>query len=620
MVFRDVTARAVVVVGVAGATWALWLLVCGGVDITLGGLRITSNDPVRPLLLSALAFIAYPALSGAGIHGALRQAAAWIGRTGDSRIALLIAIGTFALGVAYSATAGVAADGYGYVSEVELWLRGDLIVPQPGIGAAPWPKAEWTFAPLGYRPVISNGDWALAPIYSAGLPVLMALAKAAGGQEVMFWVVPACGGLLSWTTFGIGRRLGSARAGLIASWLVATSPAILLMVFQPMSDVPVAAAWALAIFFALGRSSRDVALSGLASALAIVIRPNLSGLAVVLGLWFVLRPPAAGASRGWIARLTQVMLLGACAAPAMLITAALYQHLYGSPFESGYGNISELFSWTHVLPNIRAYWSWFFETHSRLMIAGLVALVLPVRAVWPWVTERSALVMILACMAVVLAQYLSYLVFEGWLFLRFLLLCWPFIMLGVAAVGLLVFQARRPLVSLIAGAAIVLFGFQGLHYARTNHLFELWHGHRRSVDFARTLAREMPARSVFYTLNHSGTLRYYAGLTTVSTLLFDPSWLDRSVAWFKSQGYSVYLVLDDVEVSSFEQRFAGQSLTASIKDRRTLVYAETNSYIVYDLTTESPVKTRFVPIGDLHALRSAPPHPGAFAPQLIPQR
>ena len=56
---------------------------------------------------------------------------------------------------------------------------------------------------------------------------LLAVAKRIGGQCVMFGVVPILAGVTVLGTFGIGRRLHSATAGLIAAWLVATSPVTL---------------------------------------------------------------------------------------------------------------------------------------------------------------------------------------------------------------------------------------------------------------------------------------------------------------------------------------------------------------------------------------------------------
>ena len=607
-------ARLLLVLAVASGTWALWLILGGGIALHIAGRTITSNDPVRPLLLATLAFIGYASV--AGVQLVQERWSRAFDRIGDARLAMLIALGTTLLGIVYSTTAGIASDGYGYVSEADLWIRWNPFIPEPLIAAAPWPRAEWTFAPLGYRPVLLDGAWSFVPVYSAGLPMIMAIAKLIGGQEAMFWVVPMFGGLLTWMTFGIGRRLGSSRAGVIASWLVATSPPVLLMLMQPMSDVPIAAAWTTAIFFALGTTRRDIALAGLAASLAILIRPNTVALAIVLGLWWLVRGGSTGEGRSWRPRLTAVVLFSICALPGAAITAAIYQRLFGSPFTSGYGDLSGFFAWHHVLPNVRLYFTWFIESQSRLTLLGVAALLLPIRAVWPWVQDRRALWMVLGCLSLLVAQYLAYLEFDNWSFLRFLLTCWPFVMLGVATLALRVWRVANPIATLLVSATIVALGVQGLQHARTANVFRDWHGHRRHVDFARVLAREMPPSSVFYTLNFSGTLRHYAGRTTILTDLIDPDWLDRSVDWLRSQGFPVYLVLEDWEVEKFKQRYASQAIARTLDAKLTLVYASANPYYLYDLTGMAPPTPRFVEIGDLHALRSVLPDPAAFAPQL----
>ena len=98
----------------------------------------------------------------------------------------------------------------------------------------------------------------------------------------MFLVTPLSGALLVWITFAIGRRLVSDAVGLAAAWLVATSPAVLAMLVSPMSDVPAAAFWAVAMYFTLGSSSRSALMAGLAASAAILIRPNLAPLAAIL--------------------------------------------------------------------------------------------------------------------------------------------------------------------------------------------------------------------------------------------------------------------------------------------------------------------------------------------------
>ena len=607
-------ARVLLVLAGVCAAWAAWLTVAGGIDVDISALRIRSNDPVRPLLLAALAFAGYATL--AKDFSLTDRWAAWLDRAGHGRIALLISCGVTVIAICYSATTGIVSDSYGYVSQADLWARGDLFIPEPHIAQAPWPEAERTFAPLGYRPVHSDGTWAYVPIYSAGLPLFMAAAKLVGGREFMFWIVPAFGGLLSWTTYAIGRRCGSTRAGLIACWLVATSPPVFSMMLQPMSDVPVAAAWATAIFFALGRTRRDAAFCGLASAVAILIRPNLAAVAAVLGVWFMLRRDEIGGPVNWRARIRHALVFAGCAAPGIVATAALYQFLFGSPTTSGYGDVSWMFSGQHVLPNIRNYFTWFLESHSRVTVVGIVALLLPTRWIWPWVRERSALLMVLACLATIVVQYLFYLEFDAGQFLRFMLTCWPFIMLGVATMALLVWRSYGPVASFAAAVVIVALGVQGIQHLRTTGAFRLWHSQRRPVEFARIVTRETPASTVFYTVSQSGTLRYYAGRTTLYTDSLAPDWLDRSVAWFQSRGITAYLAVEDPEIKTFQKRFAGQAIADTLDARLVLVYGREEPYRLYDLTRLSQSAPLQIEVGDLRPLRSAPPDPGAFEPQL----
>ena len=209
----------------------------------------------------------------------------------DPRLVVLaLAIWATGTTIADGTTAGFGADSYGYVSQAELWLEGHLKQAEPWAEQAPWPQAAWTFAPLGYRPPVgdeSRGE--LIPTYSPGLPMAMALVKRMAGHCAMFGIVPVMAGLLVWATFGLGRRLGSPGAGVLAAWLVATSPAVILAALRPMTDVPVAAIWTMAFVVALGRGWWSSSGAGLLAGIAILIRPNLVLLAAVLGLWFVIR-------------------------------------------------------------------------------------------------------------------------------------------------------------------------------------------------------------------------------------------------------------------------------------------------------------------------------------------
>ena len=106
------------------------------------------------------------------------------------------------------------------------------------------------------------------------------------GDRGAFLVVPLCGALTIWLTYVLGCRVFDAPG--IALWgacLVATSPVFLYQLMNAMSDVPVTAAWTLALVLTLSR--RPLA-AGLAMTVAIAIRPNLVPLAGVLLVWTVL--------------------------------------------------------------------------------------------------------------------------------------------------------------------------------------------------------------------------------------------------------------------------------------------------------------------------------------------
>ena len=169
------------------------------------------------------------------------------------------------VGLKWGSKAVGGSDSYGYISQAELWLNGRLEIAQPWVEQVPWPNAEYTFSPLGYRP--GRARTTITPTYSAGLPIMMALAKRIAGHCAMFWVVPLSGGLLVLATFGIGRKVGGSELVFVAAWLLATSPAFLFMLLAPMSDLPAAAAWTVAFWLSPQERSAPL-LPGIATALA----------------------------------------------------------------------------------------------------------------------------------------------------------------------------------------------------------------------------------------------------------------------------------------------------------------------------------------------------------------
>ena len=573
------------------AAWAAVLIVVGGFDIQIGGWRFSSHQPLRPVFWGSLTLAVF-----VRANGVRRTADTWsrvIARLDHQLVAAALALTALGVGVTYSTTVANASDAYGYVSQADLWLSGTLTVPQPWAASAPWPRAARTFAPLGYRPVPDDNGPDLAPIYSPGLPMLMAAAKAAGGQPGLFLVVPVSGAVLVLATWGIGRRLGMSGAGLVAAWLVLASPAVLYMLALPMTDVPVSACWAVAFYFALGRTSRSAAAAGAAAGLALLIRPNLGWLGAIPALWMMTRQPRRAA---WFA---------APVAVAVLVTGVLFDRLYGSPMQSGYGDLGEFFGWANVPTNLVQYSRWLFETQTPFAFAGLAALALPVAAIWPGVPDRRFVWSMGAFAGGLFAFYCFYLPFDAWWFLRFLLSAWPFMMLGLAAVLMAVARWRGDAGVVTIVWLVVVLGVCTFDVARARGAFDLWHADRAYVAAARAAQSLTPESSVVLSGLHSGSLRYYGGRVTLYFPLLDAAWLDRALAWLGERGLSGYALLEADEAAAFRTQFAGQGAVRRLGDAPLLVNRE-SGLALYALTGPVVRDTRLLAV-DAPGLWSVPP-------------
>jgi 4-amino-4-deoxy-L-arabinose transferase-like glycosyltransferase len=569
-------------IAVATLLWAIWISLAGGFITTVGSLRIRSNNPQRVLVLTAVALAGYFLFGGRIPLGRLaaaarRSANAIAAHPGG--IAVLIAIATTVVAIIGSTRMAGGADAYGYVSQADLWLQGSLEVRQPWVAEVPWPDAQWTFTPLGYRPSDRQGEWSIVPTYSPGLPMLLAVAKRLGGQCVMYGVVPMLAGLAILATYGIGRRLNSSVTGLIAAWLVATSPVTLSASLEPLTDVPVMSTWALAFYFVLGQSTVSAAAAGLSAGLSILIRPNLVLLAVPLGLWLLCRRDVTGP----FVR-TRVFPAAAFAVGAALgvgAVAAINQHLYGSPVTSGYGRLEDQVALARMLPNLRRYVSWFVETHTLVPLLGFVALAAPSRRVWPRIGDRTVFAAFGGVIILLWGFYAAYLEFDSWGYLRFLLPSWPLVMNGLGALaewsGTIGGVARW-----IAGVTIVAVGVSNTVEASRRDVFEQRQAARHEAPIGHLVMTHTPPNSVLLTSERSGSMRYYGGRITLRYDLLDPEWLDRAVSWLGTRGVRVYAVLDRRQADEVKARFSSQRVAATL-DRPFLIY-EPAGTALFDLS------------------------------------
>jgi hypothetical protein len=459
-------------------------------------------------------------------------------------LALLVTL----IGLRWNTRVAAGADAYGYVSQVDLWLRGNLHLDQAFAASVPWPNPRWSFAPLGYVPAPSTHE--IVPQYPAGLPLLMAAARVAFGYCAMFWVVPVCGGALVLATYAIGCRIEQPAVGLAAAWFVATSPAMLFMLVAPMSDVPAAAAWTIAIACALGGTVASAAAAGAAAAVAILIRPNLIPLAAVVAMWL--------AARGAMAMLA----FGAVASFGAIAVGAINARLYGSALRSGY-DLTDGFAVAYLWPNVQRYGGWLLSAETPLPLAGLVALALPSIRLWRTDAARRAHWLFAAAAAVVWIFYLLYVPWDAWWYLRFLLPAWPLMAMGAAALAAMAARSGR-WQRIAAAAAIVVVGVHGIVEAKRRAVFDVSRGEAKYVDVARVVDAVTDPDAVIISAQHSGSLRYYAGRLTVRWDTGDPAWLDRTAEWLGAHGHHPYFVVEPQEIAELRARFGQRSMLARL--------------------------------------------------------
>jgi len=344
-------------------------------------------------------------------------------------------------------------------------------------------------------------------------------------------------------TAAVGSRF-SPRVGLASAVLVAGSPVFLYQLFQPMSDIPAAACWMLAVACATSTTKRAGVLAGLAGSLAILIRPNLVPLGAVLGLLLLLRP-----ERAWTLRWrTSLAYAGLCAAGCAGV-GLIQWTFYGSPFNSGYGSLGALFSADHLLPNLLRYGRWIWETQTPfILLACLAPLLLP--------GPLSAFAV--TWFAVNAALYLPYIVFDDWSSLRFFLPSIPLLLvLATASVDALALRwgARVWQSAVVMALLVLLVSWTTLDQAADHQAFRLRGLEARFSRAGTYVARRLPANAIVVASVHSGSVRYYGRRLSIVWDELDPAWLDEAVSALRARGLEPYFVLDAGEEAPFRARF-----------------------------------------------------------------
>jgi hypothetical protein len=171
--------RVLAALSAIATAWAAAVWFTGGFTFGAFGLHFSSHDAVRPLIL-ALVFLVLHGVT-VGRAELIRETAAVVRRCSHvPGLVVALAVVITAFGATWTSRAGGGSDSYGYVSQADLWLNGQLKTPQPFALQVPWPRGPMTFVPIGYR--LSDRGHSIAPLYAPGLPMLMAVAKRLAGH------------------------------------------------------------------------------------------------------------------------------------------------------------------------------------------------------------------------------------------------------------------------------------------------------------------------------------------------------------------------------------------------------------------------------------------------------
>jgi len=442
-----------------------------------------------------------------------------------------IALASAMVAAVFSTRSAAGADASGYLSEAAAWAE---IQPPIHIEllASDYPELDgWITTPLGWRPhdyTDMSVPGVQVPTYPPGLPMLMAIPHALGGIDGASAVVILSTMIAVIATGLLASQLGGSVAGVIAAVLLAFTPVFLHQSIQPMSDVPVTAAWMMCFLLVYRKRSFW---SGVACALAVLIRPNLAPLAIV--------PLAISQHR--IAFASPVAVAG-------LFLALVQSLLYGSALRSGYGTAGELFAIGNIAPNASRYFTWFIATAPVLFLSvfGFIRL-----------RRDRTTQALFAFVVLVVGSYLVYAVFDDWSYLRFLLPAMAVFAI-FAAVALAAWIGRWPITWRAPILFVLLLGVTAysLFTARSHDTFKLADQLRRVSRVGDFINGNVPDVAVILSGEQSGSMRYYTHRPILRWEAATPEALASAITTLEQKGRPVYVVLDAWENEPFRKKFS----------------------------------------------------------------
>jgi hypothetical protein len=431
------------------------------------------------------------------------------------------------------------ADSWGYMAGAERLSHFRFFEP------------ERVYSPFGQREdanlshplgLVSKGRAGTVPRYPWGYSLLMVPFLWLFGLKGAFWVVPLLAAGAVVLTYLLGRSLLGPAAGGLAAGLLFVFPNFLFSAFNPMSDVPAAFFVALALLALLSlprRASSDV-LAGCALGIGFWVRPNLALVAAAVAVWLAAR-------REW----GRLLRVGLILAPFVLVQGAVNLHLYGVPWRTGYGDPVWGSSLTAALARAGRY---FGRLHAQQ--AGIGLFLLGASLVFNRLSI-AVRALLLGILVLFVAFFAFYRIDDPWWYFRFILPAMPAVALlesGFVARLLLEGRRFRKPRRVLAVAVAALFAFLSLAAGRSRGVYRMAKDEQKYVRAALMARRLVKSPAVVLAKQHSGSLRFYAGLATTRYDLGLREQLARLRA-VEDKGGSLYVLAEDWEVDWLRARY-----------------------------------------------------------------
>jgi hypothetical protein len=491
-------------------------------------------------------------------------------------IALFLCGLAVALTVRYNTFAAWATDSGAYLAAAQAWARADLFTPATFVFWAPWSAGGAEF-PFGHVQGPVTGT--ITGQYPLGYPLLLAAALRLGGDLAPHLVSPLLLGVLAWCAFLLARRVTTSWAGVLATLMTASTPVALSHAVIPFSDVPSTALWAVAWVMSLRPGHGAALASGAAAALAVMIRPNLAPLALVIAATVVVAERT-----GWKRAVTRFVAFGVTGMLGPVVVLWSQDALYGHPLQNGYrASMSYFFDLERVPYNAGLYPRMLAQLHSWVVFGGLLYAPFALRGIGRSREAYERGVLVASALGIILVNYvlyLAYLTYVGWYWLRFMLpaMLALFVLLaaGVDHVRLWL-TPRWPRLAFLAVAPAVFVAWVAEKEIRPPV------GYERIQMMQRYLPEVLPPNAVILTQAHGGAIASATGRPIVRLDVIDPNALDGVVRDLRRRGYRPVYVFD----VAVDADFVGHRFRTTEFGRLTwparAELASTTSVVYYDI-------------------------------------